>query len=216
MTARPRKLTDDEKSLKRREFYRIVKERLDSRLERGEAYTSTKDLYKGYESLHDEGFAKTQFIAASVAQVLNRAEYRDRLFYARHVVTRRAERVGPGKSAPYKIYLRPDAVPPKDHVLVPISARPSEVGEYIAIARGVKDATAHVTQEHPEEQLVEAPVAATSPRPIDYEHVTEQLVKIVSAQTALINDLVPLVGMVAEPTEASEDEPAEEESASEF
>jgi hypothetical protein len=197
-----KKPTDAQKATARKEFYRIVKERLDSRLAKGEAYTSTKDLYMGYEPLHEEGFASTQFIAASVAQVMNHAEYRDKLFYARHVVTHKAERTGPGKSAPYKVYLRSDAKPPKDYVLVPISAKSREVAEYVAIARGSEDPTVHTKQNLPNTAPASKSVdmtleAATVEHPsaLSVQDVTTRLTRIIKVQAELIDEAIAIITM---------------------
>lgn len=205
-----RKLNEAERDAARKEFYRIVEQRLDARLERGESYTSTKDLYKGYEGLHDDGFADTQFIAASVSQVLDRAKYRDRLWYARHVVSGRAERTGPGKSAPYKIYLRQDATPPKDFVLVPYSAKgKTEIAEYIAHAKGVADASVHVTQLKPRpimasgEPTADKAEAVGSAVTVDFVSVATRLVGVVKEQAELINELVETVDILVATSSAT-------------
>jgi len=175
--------TEQEKA--RKEFYRIVAARLDARLDRGEAYTSTRDLYQGYEALHVKGFGATLPPSQSVAKVLAYARYQGRLFYAREVTTHRPERSGGGRGSPYRLYLRADATPPKDHALVPIEAKNGEIGAYIAAARGAPDATLHVTQ-------VPRPLIDDS---VDYVTLAESFAEIIKAQAELIERMLPALSL---------------------
>lgn len=178
--------TERERNEARREFYRIVAERLDARIARGEVYTSTSDLSRGYESLHARGFDASVPPSQSVAQVLGYARYKGRLFYARHVVTHKAERAGTGRTASHRLYLRPDAIPPTDHVLVPIEAHGDEIAEYIAIARGVPDSTVHVMRTP--DQAPSAPILSPA---VDFEALAIQLTEVIKAQAEVIDRMVP-------------------------
>jgi hypothetical protein len=171
----------------REEFYRIVKTRLDMRIAKRESYTTTRDLYAGYEKLHHEGFGDTP-PSQTVAQVLGQRPYRDRLYYARNVVTHKAERSGPGRTAPYRIYLRDDATPPRDYVLVPLSTPRDRIAQVVAEKKGALDATVHVT-------TAEQPATHETPGfPVfeDSERLIGELTRVIETQAALIASLTPL------------------------
>lgn len=196
------KPTEQEKDDARKEFYRIITTRLDSRIEKGEVYTTTKDLYKGYEALHEKGFGRSIPPSQSVSAVLGYARYRDRLFYARHVVSQAPERSLGDRRSPYRVYLRADAPVPKDHVLVPIAARGAEIGEYIAAARGVADAGVHVTLETQPEpcetvyatQLVDEP--PVTPHALSIDDIVERLTSVIRAQAEIIDGILPMLNAI--------------------
>ena len=178
-----RKDPEQIKAENRAEFYRIVKERLDSRLEKGEKYTTTSDLYRGYEPLHAEGFNPTVTPSQSVMQVLGYAEYRGRLFYARDAVTQKAERASADRYAPYRLYLRSDATPSTGHILVPIEVTGEAIGEYIAQAKGADDATVHVTETPVLSEPCETPV-------LDFQALADGLTRVVREQSDVIDTML--------------------------
>lgn len=172
----------------REEFYRIVKTRLDMRIAKRESYTTTRDLYAGYEKLHHEGFGDTP-PSQTVAQVLGQRPYRDRLYYARNVVTHKAERSGPGRTAPYRIYLRDDATPPRDYVLVPLSTPRDRIAQVVAEKKGAADATVHVSRPQEAEYTPQPTETCEAPRVVDTERLVGQLTGVIATQAALIERL---------------------------
>lgn len=197
------RLTDTERETARREFYRIVTTRLDSRIERGEQYTSTRDLWKGYEKLHAEGFGRNIPPSQTVAAVLGYARYRESLYYARDAVTQAPQRIAGDRRSPYRVYLRPDATVPAGHVLVPIGARGAEIGEYIAAARGATDAGVHVTTQTPARRRedtvadTDAVYATTlvedsTPLSADFD-IVGRLTAVIKAQAEIIDGLLPVL-----------------------
>jgi hypothetical protein len=173
----------------RRNFYRIVNERLKARLDRHETYTTTRDLYSGYEKLHTTGFGDVP-PSQTVAPVLGQRAYRGHLFYARNIVTHKAERAAPGRTSPYKIYLRDDATPPAGYVLVPLSTPKDRVATVIAEKKGATDATVH--------RLPLAPQTQEPPPSFpDGERLIEDLTRVIETQAALIASLTPFARRAA-------------------
>jgi hypothetical protein len=139
---------------------------------------------------------------------LNKKEYKNKLFYARDVNTHRAERVYPGKSAPYKIYLRPDATPPINHVLVPFDAKKNEIAEYIAMTKGASDSTIHITETARKKdvsEIITVDKETVTIEPVSYKSLVFVLSRLASKQGEMIYELVseimPVIESIAEKTE---------------
>lgn len=172
---------EDARSKARSEFTRIIRDRIEYALGRGDPRTTTIKLAADYEDLHKKGWPY-QHISTTVRSIIENAKYRGKLYYARNDVTGFAERAEPGKSAPMWIYLRSDAVVPTGFTLVPMNVTDkAKIAEYVTQAKG---GNPKVIVTKPEIVEVAKPAAK-----VDWESLAKSLLVVVKQQADLITSL---------------------------